>query len=73
MIIEVKVKTSCKASSVKKVGDIYTVCLKSRPQKNLANNELINVLASHFNISKSYVNIVHGFKGRKKIIEIETE
>ena len=71
MIIEVKVKIFSKSASIKKVGDIYQVSLKSKPIHNSANIELIDTLSSHFNVPKSSVNILRGLKGRKKLINID--
>ena len=73
MIIEVRVKTSCKQSSIEKKGSFFVVSLKSNPQDNKANIELISLVASYFNIPKSSVNISYGLKGKRKLIEIETE
>ena len=38
-----------------------------------ANKALIELLAGHFNVRKSAINIVKGDKGRDKIVEINTE
>lgn len=70
MIIKVKVKTSSSIVSVKESDSLYTVSLRSKPHNNFANIELIDVLASHFNIPKSSVNIIKGLKSKTKLIEI---
>ena len=70
MIIKVKVKTSSSKVSIKESDSCYTVCLKSKPHNNFANIELIDVLASYFNIPKSSVNIIKGLKSKTKLIEI---
>ncbi len=71
MIIEVSVKTSAKVSSIKKEGIIYYISLKSKPFHNSANIELIDVLSSYFDVLKSSVVILKGFKNRRKLIEIK--
>jgi uncharacterized protein (TIGR00251 family) len=38
-----------------------------------ANKALIELLADHFKVRKSAINIIKGDKGRDKIIEINTE
>ena len=71
MIIEVSVKTSAKVSSIRKDGDIYYISLKSKPFHNSANIELIDYLSLHFNVIKSSIVILKGFKSKKKLIEIK--
>ena len=73
MVIEVTVKTSCKKSEIFLKEDIYHISLKGKPINNSANLELIDLLSSYFNTSKSSVKILRGLKGRKKIIEILEE
>lgn len=73
MIIEVSVQTSCKKSQLVIKDDIYHISLKSKPIKNIANLELIDILSSYFNTSKSSVKILKGLKGRKKLVEILEE
>lgn len=71
MVIEVSVKTSSKKVLVEKRDNGYTLFLKSKPHDNKANIELIDVLASHFNIPRSSVNISYGLKSKKKLVEIK--
>ncbi len=73
MILEVSVKTSCKKSDISLKGDMYYACLKDKPIHNSANMELIDLLSLYFNVSKSSVKILRGFKSRKKIVEILEE
>ncbi len=70
MVIEVKVKTSSKKVCIEERDNIYFVSLKSKPYKNSANLELIDVLSSYFNVPKSSVNISYGFRNKRKLIEI---
>jgi len=73
VVIEVTVKTSCKKSEIILKENIYHISLKGKPINNSANLELIDLLSSYFNTSKSSVKILRGLKGRKKIIEILEE
>jgi len=52
---------------------MYYACLKDKPIHNSANMELIDLLSLYFNVSKSSVKILRGFKSRKKIVEILEE
>jgi len=73
VIIEVKVKTSSIESKIEKIGSNYLVSLNNKPHNNKANIELIDIISSYFNIPKSSVNIIHGLKGKKKLIEVKKE
>lgn len=46
------------------------VKVKSPPDKGKANRELIELLADHYGVAKSYVRIIRGETSRHKIIEI---
>lgn len=46
---------------------VYT---KARPQEGEANKAIIEILAKHFGVSKSCVNLVHGGTGKIKTFEI---
>jgi len=67
-IIKIKVKPASKKQEIKKQGDSYLVWLKSKPENNKANLELLNLLKKHFN---RQVRIIKGIKSRKKFVELE--
>jgi uncharacterized protein len=50
----------------------YKVRINAVPEKNKANQKLVEVLAEYFGISKSRVDIVAGKTARTKIVEINT-
>jgi len=70
MIINIKVITNAKRQEIKQENDKLKIYLKSKPEKGKANEELINLLASHFNVSKINFKILKGKKSRNKLIEI---
>jgi uncharacterized protein YggU (UPF0235/DUF167 family) len=65
MLIKAKIKANQPSFSVKE-GAVWQICLKSKPEKNKANQELVNEL------SKLYgrVRIVSGFNSRDKVLEL---
>ena len=78
MIINVKVKTSSGKQEVvkedkmnekdKRVGeDSYIVYLKSAPENNKANVELVKLLQRYF---KSEVKIKSGLRSKNKVVEV---
>ena len=69
MIINIKVKPSSGKQEIKELSNNqYTVNLKSPPEDNKANLELIKLLKKHF---KKDIKIIKGKKSRNKIIEIK--
>jgi len=68
MKIKVKVKPNSGRQEIVKEGDKYLVYLKSCPENNKANVELVKLLKKYFSRP---VKIKSGLSSRKKIIEIE--
>ncbi len=72
MHIFVNLTPGSKKRKIEKSSDnCYDVFIKSLPQNNMANEELIFMLAKHFEISVSCVKIVSGHKKRKKQVVIK--
>ncbi len=51
-------------------GNSVVIGVKSKPEKNKANIEIIKRLASHFGVNQQNVRIIRGSASRKKLIEI---
>lgn len=65
------VKLNSKERSLKVVDEEnYIVYLKSKPINNIANIELVELVAEFLNVPKSKVKILKGIKSRKKVLEI---
>lgn len=73
MKIQVVVKVGSSKNNISKEGDIYTIRLRSKPVKNSANIELVNLLSKYFGISKTSIKILRGLKSKTKLIEIGDE
>lgn len=74
MKISVKVKTGKQLNSVKEISkDTYEISVNARPVKGSANTQVIELISQYFNISKTSVKIIKGFKSKSKLIEIEVE
>lgn len=70
-LINIKVKPNSKVSKIIKIDENnYEVFLKSLPVDNKANQELVQLLASYFSISKSNVEILKGIKSKNKLVKI---
>ncbi|MCX6819287.1 MAG: DUF167 family protein [Candidatus Aenigmarchaeota archaeon] len=66
MIIQARVKTGQKKFEVVKKHDGWVIAVKARPEKNLANHEIINELSKEY----EKVRIIRGHKTSKKLIEL---
>ncbi|MDP3992539.1 MAG: DUF167 domain-containing protein [Nanoarchaeota archaeon] len=68
MKIKVRVKPNSGKQEIVKTEEGYSIYLKSVPEKNRANIELIKMLEKHF---KKNARIKSGLTSKNKIIEIE--
>lgn len=72
MKISVKVKTNSKVESVEKLLDgSYLVRVRTPPIDGKANERIRELLAEYFDSPKSQIEIVAGFKGKRKTFEIK--
>lgn len=72
MRLNVKVKTNSKRAKVIESGDLVEVHVNAPPADGEANEELIELLADHFEVSKSSVEIIQGFTSKNKVVDIKT-
>jgi len=69
MIINVKVKPNSGKQEIENIDDNnYKISLKSKPEDNKANIELIKLLKKHFGKN---IKIIKGLRSRNKVIEIK--
>lgn len=72
MKVSVFVKARSKAESVEPQEDgSYVVRVHVPPVDGKANERVRELLAGHLNVPKNLVEIVSGFKSKKKIFEIK--
>ncbi|MBT6253691.1 DUF167 domain-containing protein [Candidatus Uhrbacteria bacterium] len=76
MVKQVKIKVIPGAQISEVVGEMADGTLKVRihaaPEKGKANVELVKVLAEHYGVRKSEVDVVRGHTSRQKVVEIKT-
>lgn len=71
-VIQVKVKPNSRASVLEQKDDgTWLAQLKSPPVDGKANEELLTLVAKHFECRKSDVSIKAGASARVKLIRIE--
>ena len=73
MTLRVKVKPNARASSLSQEADgSWLARLKSPPVDGKANQELIELVAEHFQCRKSAVLIKSGASGRMKLVIVQS-
>ena len=72
MRIKISVKPNARKDEVIKADDgSLTIRVAMPPVEGKANERIIEVLADYFGKPKRNVSILAGFKGRKKLVEIQ--
>ena len=70
--LNIKVQARSQNPGVEKISPSeHKIRVHAPPSKGEANKEVIQAIASHFDLPKSSVKIVKGHKSRHKLIEIE--
>jgi len=69
--LAVKVRASARERKVERVGPAYKVSVISPASQGKANREVVETLASYFNIAPSQVKIIRGETSRRKLILLE--
>ncbi|MEJ7554170.1 MAG: DUF167 domain-containing protein [Aquificaceae bacterium] len=71
MILKVRAKPKSKVEYVKELEkDLYEVAVKEPPEDGRANERIIELLAKHFGVSKSKVQLLRGSTSRLKVFEV---
>ena len=74
IFLTVKVQPRARKPGVEKLSnEEYKVRVLAPPSKGEANREVIETLASHFNLPSSRVKIVRGHKSRRKLVMIDSD
>lgn len=72
--LKIKVTPRSSKNEVKEFSEgVLKIRLTSPPTEGKANEHLVKFLAEIFDIKKSDIRIVSGFKSRKKLVEISSE
>ena len=72
-LLRVKVKSNAKKQEILSYSDTdswLSIKLKSKPVKNKANKELINLLKKRMNITSDQIQIISGLKKTNKTLEL---
>jgi uncharacterized protein len=73
-IIQVKVKPNARVAVLEEMSDgTWLARVKSLPMEGNANDELVAMIAQHFNRRKSQVSVRSGASRRVKLVKIEDD
>jgi len=73
-LLRVNVKTNSNKQEIlpfSKTDSWLSIMLKSKPIRNKANKELINLIKKRLNIASAQIHIISGLKKTNKILEIK--
>lgn len=71
MKIIIKAKPGAKEDKIEKVDEAnYTVYVKAPPIDGKANAAILKLLANHFDVSQSLIEIISGHMARVKVVQI---
>jgi uncharacterized protein (TIGR00251 family) len=73
MFLNIRVIPKSSKNQVAREGESLKVYLTKPAHDDLANKQLIELLADHFRVKRYQLKIVRGEKSKNKIVEIETE
>jgi uncharacterized protein len=72
VVLQIKVKPRARVSSLEQNPDgTWLAKLKAAPVDGKANEELVALVAEHFNCRRSAVTIKSGASGRMKLVKVE--
>ncbi len=71
MVITITVVPRSSQRKIVKENDLYKVYVHESATDGKANRAVIELIAKKFSIAKTFVTIIKGEKGRKKLIEID--
>ena len=71
MIIRVKIFPGSKKAHIEKMSEnSFVLNTRKKPIEGEANKEAVDMLKEYFNVSRSQIRLIRGFKRRNKIFEI---
>lgn len=71
MIISVRLQPKSSQNRLEQDGETYKAWVSAPPVDGAANEALIKLVAKHFGVAPSKVNIVRGHTSRNKVLKID--
>ena len=74
MYIHAKVFPQAKKEELRKISaDHFEISVREKPERNLANGRVIELLAGHFKVPISKVRIINGHRSPSKLLVVESK
>lgn len=73
MLLKVKVISKASCDSLVQVGDALKIKITAAPEKGKANQRVIKLIAEHFGVAKSQIEIISGLTSHQKLVKINRE
>jgi uncharacterized protein YggU (UPF0235/DUF167 family) len=71
MYLKVKVTTGAKKEKlVKKNKDTFEISVKEKPERNMANKRVVELIAEHLKMPEGKIKIINGHHRPNKLISI---
>jgi uncharacterized protein YggU (UPF0235/DUF167 family) len=71
MFIKIKAHTNSKKESIiKKADDAFEVFVKEKPERNMANKRILELVAMELKVPRNKVKIIAGHHWPSKILEV---
>lgn len=70
MKLFVKVKPGAKENKVEKINGEFKISVKEPAKEERANRAVVKLLAEHFDVPQSSIQIISGLKNKNKVVEI---
>jgi uncharacterized protein (TIGR00251 family) len=71
MIISVRLQPKSSQNRLEQDGETYKAWVSAPPVDGAANEALIKLVAKHFGVAPSRVDIVRGHTSRDKVLEVD--
>ncbi|MDD4988992.1 MAG: DUF167 domain-containing protein [Candidatus Pacebacteria bacterium] len=72
MYIHIKVKTGARREEFKKISeDHFSVSVREKPERNMANKKICELVAEHFKNTLSKIKMISGHHSPSKILSVE--
>ncbi len=72
MYVKVNVKTNQRAELIEKIKENhYKISVKEKPERNMANKRILELMSKEFGVSVSNIKIINGHQQPSKMLSLD--
>lgn len=72
MYIKIRAKTGVKQDHIREIKkDYFEISVKEKPERNMANKKILELISEHFKVPIGKVRIISGHHSPSKILSID--